>query len=280
VNPHRRRLRLLRAALATVGGLRPQGFFLPYRHAATVTPTDYPATLPLLEAALPRMLGVLGAIRSYAGRLAELDGPAPRPRFDQDWFPRLDAAAAYALVCSRRPRQIVEIGSGHSTRFMAQALADAGHGGRLTAIDPAPRASLAGLPIEHRAEPLSPAAVGQLAAGDILFVDSSHLLVPGSDVDLVLSAILPRLPQGALVHVHDIFLPDPYPAGWAWRGYNEQPAIAALLLGGGYRVLFASRFLVTRHPEPTLGALPAALPLPAGAIETSLWLEKNAAAIG
>ena len=32
-----------------------------------------------------------------------------------------------------------------------------------------------------------------------------------------------------LLHVHDIFLPDPYPAAWDWRGYNEQAAVAPLI---------------------------------------------------
>ena len=49
--------------------------------------------------------------------------------------------------------------------------------------------------------------------------------MPGSDVDLLLNEVLPQLRPGVLIHLHDIFLPDPYPAGWAWRGYNEQVAV-------------------------------------------------------
>ena len=54
------------------------------------------------------------------------DAPPPEPRWDQDWFPRLDAAALYVFVREARPRGIVEIGSGHSTRFMARAVRDGG----------------------------------------------------------------------------------------------------------------------------------------------------------
>ena len=49
--------------------------------------------------------------------------------------------------------------------------------------------------------------------GDLLFVDSSHILMPGTDVELILTELLPRLPAGALVQIHDIFLPDAYPRG-------------------------------------------------------------------
>ena len=66
--------------------------------------------------------------------------------------------------------------------------------------------------------------------------------MPGTDVELILTELLPRLPAGALVQIHDIFLPDAYPGDWAWRGYNEQGAVAAMLAGGGWDILFASRF--------------------------------------
>ncbi len=254
-----------------------EGFFIPYRHAAAVRPLDYPALEPLFAAAAPAMSETLAAVERHAGDLLGLQGPPPVPRWDQDWFPRLDGAVLYATVRVALPRQVLEIGSGHSTRFLARALADAGRGGTVTCIDPAPRADLAGLPVALRRRLLQPAD-GDLAAalepGDILFVDSSHLAVPGSDVDLVLNHLLPRLRQGVLVHLHDVFLPDAYPAAWAWRGYNEQVAVACLLQGGGWRLRFASRYLATRRPEALATSVVARLPLLEGAVETSLWLEK------
>jgi hypothetical protein len=98
--------------------------------------------------------------------------------------------------------------------------------------------------------------------------------MPGSDVDFLFGRVLPLLPAGALVHIHDVFLPDDYPTAWSWRGYNEQPAVAALLSGGGWRPLFASRFMLTRHPGAVAASAAASLPLPVGAWETSLWLER------
>ena len=68
-------------------------------------------------------------IEQYAAELEAIgSAPPPAPRWNQDWFPRLDAAAAYAMVRNTRPRRIVEVGSGHSTRFMARAVADGGLG--------------------------------------------------------------------------------------------------------------------------------------------------------
>src|SRR5204863_425837 len=71
--------------------------------------------------------------------------PPPAPRWDQDWFPRLDAAAAYTMVRTLGPKRIVEVGCGHSTRFMARAVADGRLATSIIAIDPAPRAKLEGL---------------------------------------------------------------------------------------------------------------------------------------
>lgn len=270
----------MRDALATVLGLRRQGFFIPYRHAAAVRPQAYPALEPLFAAALPRMEAWLALAEAHAGRLAALEGPPPEPRLDQDWFPRLDAAMLYAVVRESVPARVVEVGSGHSTRFVVRALLDAGvpTAGVVTCIDPNPRARLAGLTVRHVAslvQDADPALFEALGAGDILFIDSSHVLVPGGDVDLLLNGVLPRLPVGALVHLHDIFLPDPYPDAWAWRGYGEQVAAGCLLQGGAWEVLFASRYLATRRPERLAASPLATLPLLPGTHESSLWLRKR-----
>ena len=219
---------------------------------------------------------MLKSIERFASALEAIGSePPPAPRWNQDWFPRLDAAAAYAMVRSTRPKRIVEVGSGHSTRFLARAVADGGLETRISAIDPQPRASIEGLAVEWIRSPVQRvAAFPPLGAGDILFIDSSHQLKPGSDVEFLLSAVLPLLPAGVRVHFHDIFLPDEYPAHWTWRRYNEQAAVASLIEKNILKVDFASHATVTRQPEKIQGVL-ARLPLVEGALESSLWLTRS-----
>jgi hypothetical protein len=269
--------RRLRFGLSTLLGVRPLGFFIPYRYAESVQPLDYPALRPLFEAARPAFGQVLLAIEEYADDLRRIrDGQGPA-RFDQDWFPRLDAAAAYAIVRREKPGRIVEIGSGHSTRFMAQAVADGNLPTTITCIDPAPRAALKRLKVNHQPVLLrdaDPEIFEHLRAGDILFIDSSHIAMPGTDVDRLFLDILPRLAGGTLIHIHDITLPERYPADWAWRGYNEQISVGTLLQGGGYEPVFASHFVAAASKIRLTGIL-ADLPLSPSAHETSLWLRKR-----
>lgn len=258
--------------LATVTGLARRGFFAPYRYAATVAP---PAGYPELEALFarpePALRACLAAMCDAAPALAALDGPPPAPRMGQSWFPRLDAAAATVLAAGAA--RVVEVGSGHSTRFLARAAG----AGALTCIDPAPRAALAGLEVDWRREVLERkhlALFRELRSGDIAFFDSSHLLWPGTDVDLILNRILPLLAPGVLVHVHDIFLPDAYPADWAWRGYTEQLGLAGWIAGGAYELVWSSHYALTRMGAAAMPEI-AALPLAAGARESSLWLRRT-----
>ncbi|MBI3506223.1 MAG: class I SAM-dependent methyltransferase [Proteobacteria bacterium] len=263
---------------ATLFG-RTRGFFIPYRHAAAVrAPDSYPALARKFDAARPAFAAGLDAIAAHRDTLLAFGtGKPPAPRWSQDWFPGLDAAFAYALVRDRRPRRIVEIGSGHSTRFMARAVADGNLATLLTCIDPEPRAALEGLAVTWHRKRLeeTDCAIDRLEAGDVLFVDSSHILMPGTDVDHVLGRILPVLPAGALVHFHDIFLPDPYPADWAWRGYNEQNAVAGLIAGGGFELIWGSAWIARNMAVEIAARGLDAIPMKAGAHPASLWLIKR-----
>ena len=275
--------RRFRLGLPTILGLRPSGFFIPYRYAASLKPygqvTAYAPLAEIFAAREEVFATLIETIDSLGDGLRAIKGgPPPAPRFNQDWFPTLDAAAAYAMVRSRRPARIVEIGSGHSTRFLARAIADEGLQTALTSIDPAPRAPIASLAVQIVQATLGDVGTAPfeaLAAGDMVSIDSSHILMPGSDVDDLLNRILPRLPAGCLVHFHDIFLPDPYPRAWAWRGYNEQNAVAALIAAGGYDLLFASHYAKTRMLARMAASVVAELPSRSGAWPNSLWLEKT-----
>ncbi len=265
--------------LATLLGAKPRGFFIPHRHADRIRPGDYPSLEPCFATRAQAFSELLGEIEAWVPHHLTVSGPPQAPRFDQDWFPRLDAAAAYAIVRRTKPHRIVEVGSGHSTRFLARAIADGGLATTLTCIDPAPRASLRGLAVEwlpYLVQDAPQTCFTELQAGDLLFIDYSHVLMPGSDVDHLLNHILPLLPPGAIVHVHDVFLPDPYPRLWAWRGYNEQSAIATLLQGAAYESLFASHYVASRLSARLAHSPLAALPQLDGGFDSSLWLRRRA----
>ena len=270
----RRRFRLGAQALL---GLDRGGFIIPYRYPKAAA-QGYPALVPYFAAANPLIVGQLQIIAQFAPALRAIGGPPPEPRFDQDWFPRLDAAALYALVRERQPSRIIEIGSGHSTRFASRAIRDGGLATEITCIDPSPRALIAGLSVRHERKLLHEVAedlADRLEAGDFLIVDSSHVAMPGTDLDRLLAQVLPSLKRGVFVHFHDIFLPDSYPEAWAWRGYNEQLLLAALIIGQAFAVHFSSHWLRTHVPELLKEHPVMELPMKPGALESSLWLEKT-----
>jgi len=278
------RLKRLWYGLMTVLGLARRGFFIPYRYADEVPAPGYrpayQAVERLFDAHQAIFRATLERVEDQAAALQAIgaDEAAPEPRWHQDWFPRLDAAVAYAMVRAAEPARIIEVGSGHSTRFLARAIADGGLHTKLLAIDPAPRAAIDELGIEVVRAPVQradPDLFRRLAAGDMLVIDSSHILTPGSDVDLLVNHVMPDLPQGVLVHVHDVFLPDDYPTAWAWRGYGEQLALVTALTSGAWQPLFASRYMVTRRPEALKKSVVDKLPLVSGALETSLWLRRR-----
>ena len=280
----RLKFRRLAMGLKTILGLRQQGFFIPYRYAHAIPPVDQRVGMKALGKLFQKQEStfcqVLKNIQSHAPDFEKigLETP-PQPRWHQDWFPRLDAMAAYAFVRHHKPKRIIEIGSGHSTRFFARANRDAQLNVDITAIDPAPRADISKLGVTIIQKTVQGAGLepfSDLKSGDILSIDSSHILMPGSDVDFLFTVVLPSLPGGVIVHIHDMFLPESYPASWEWRGYNEQLAVATLLQGHGYKILWSSHYVLT-HMENAVQDTPiiGQIHRPNGAFESSLWLCKT-----
>jgi predicted O-methyltransferase YrrM len=265
--------------LRTVLGLSKRGFFIPYRYASSVQDSQpvYAALECAFDAKRQDFAAFCASLDAYTEAFAQF-GEAPAPRWQQGWFSRLDGAAAYGIVRQRAPKTIIEVGSGHSTRFMAQAILDGGLDCRQIAIDPQPRAAIKKLSLAWQAELLGPdhiALFASLEAGDIAFFDSSHILMPGTDVDMIFNRILPILKPGVLIHIHDILLPDPYPPAWLWRGYNEQNALGPMIASGAYDLVFASAYVASRMQDNIAASNLSRLLLFEGAYETSLWLEKQ-----
>jgi hypothetical protein len=167
-------------------------------------------------------------------------------------YPLPDARLLYALVRDLRPASIVELGSGQTSRVIAQACAAnaaAGSRSRFQVFDPFPIAvdeTLPGLDALHRtpAQEVPEEVFLELTAGDILFVDTTHTVKIGSDVNRIILRILPLLASGVVVHFHDICLPYEYPRSlledyalyWA-----EQYLLQAFLsMNPSFEVLYAT----------------------------------------
>lgn len=187
-------------------------------------------------------------------------------QLDNGMFEGSDAAFYYNLIRLKKPKMIVEIGSGQST-LVARAGIEANRQEphckdcELICIEPYESPWLESIGVKvlrQRVEEVDPALFAKLSAGDILFVDSSHVIRPQGDVTHLFLKMLPKLPVGVIVHVHDIFTPRDYPSGWlidrVWL-WNEQYMLEALLSGGGsWQVLAALNHLYRDAPEQLASA--------------------------
>ena len=138
-------------------------------------------------------------------------------------FPVVDAMTTFLMVRDLRPARYVEIGSGLSTYYAwlaAAANVREGHPCEMTCVDPFPTGRLAELEapavkaVVSKVEAVDLGLFEELEAGDVLFIDSTHVLKLGGDVAFLFLEVLPRLRPGVVVHVHDIHFPynTPYPA--------------------------------------------------------------------
>jgi hypothetical protein len=155
------------------------------------------------------------------------------PFWNNQMFSALDAAALVNFIAWKRPAHYLEIGSGHSTRFARYAINTLQLVTKITSIDPVPRQGIDQIcdrTIRSPLESCDLAIFDELAAGDLLFVDGSHRAFSNSDVTVFFFEIMPTLKPGVIVHLHDIFIPDDYPAVWNHRLYNEQYILAAMLM--------------------------------------------------
>lgn len=189
-----------------------------------------------------------------------------------DWnnvtFPTFDALALWAMLKEYKPPRIIEVGSGRSTLIMLEARKRGYIESHITCIDPGDgglnNATLdkgffqeCNQYIPKPVQEVDPALFAELNAGDLLFVDGSHICSYGSDVTYTFLEILPRLRPGVIVHIHDILWPFDYPVVWhqQGRGYNEHYLMGVLLLvdqGRRYKTWLPVRYLLSHGFEASL----------------------------
>lgn len=206
--------------------------------------------------------------------------------FHNEYFAGLDAAMYYALIRDARPRRVIEVGSGFSTRIADLALGRNrrdGHPGDLICIEPFPQPRLldakpAMTLIRQPVELVPLALFEELEANDILFIDSSHAVKFGGDVCREFLDILPRLKPGVWVHVHDIFMPQDYPASWLIDqrvAFTEQYLLEAFLaFNPAFAVRAMHHWLALDYRDDAHGLCPPALWPAAGLGCGSFWMQR------
>jgi hypothetical protein len=202
---------------------------------------------------------VLDGLVGWSPDLARIPrdpGRPGEPCWVNPWLLGLDTVSLYGMVRDRRPRRYVEVGSGQSTMVVARARSDGDEHTVITSIDPAPRTEVDALCDEVVRSPLELADLdvfGALGAGDMVFVDGSHRAFQNSDVVTFHLDVLPELPDGVVVGVHDILWPDDYLPEWSEFWWSEQYLFGAYLLG---RAPWLTPLLpcnyVAGHPELSL----------------------------
>jgi methyltransferase family protein len=206
---------------------------------------DRPRRLPGVRIDLLAMIALLQELGPFM---------TEAPRGDS-MYGGLDAALLYAMIRHFRPERVLEVGSGMSTRITAAALQanDAGH---LVAADPYVPQPVESDRVEYHNWPAEEIPLKQftmLSASDVLFVDTTHTVKIGSEVNRLVLEVLPQLQPGVIVHFHDVYTPWEYPryVPEVQRGFwAEQYLLEALLTENPrYEVIFASYAVTMNSPD-------------------------------
>lgn len=187
-------------------------------------------------------------------------------------FGAVDAGLLYGLIRRRRPRRILEVGGGMSTLLMRRAIEAGELDCDQVCVEPFEQPWLEKLPIRVLRQPveqLNPVELaGLLHSGDLLFIDSSHVVKPQGDVLFILQELLPRLEPGVWVHFHDIFTPRDYPSTWVLEArviWAEQYLLESFLWDNPrWRIALSANLLAEEHHPALAGILPILQTYPKG----------------
>lgn len=232
-----------------------------------------PREFPGIDLAEATQLALLDEFAAYYAEQPFGDEPRASSRYylRNGYFSYGDALFLYSMLRYAKPRRVIEVGSGFSSfvmldtneRFFDRRI-------QLTFVEPHPErlqlrlTSADAETAEIVTQPVQSVPLerfGELQAGDILFVDSSHVSKIGSDLNHLLFEVLPRLASGVYVHFHDIFYPFEYPPAWfADRRYwNEAYLLRAFLQSNSrFQICGWLDFLGTFHPQKLAASLPLA----------------------
>jgi hypothetical protein len=226
-----------------------------------------------VDLALEKQLDLLRTVVPlYESEWGSISGPIGTAGYTRGngFFETVDAEIAYCLVRHIKPKRIIEVGGGYSSRVMAAALdmnlKMDGVRGELLTIDPHPdRFPKEALSDRVRLIAASVQSIDldiflSLEENDFLFLDSTHVVGIGSDVVREYLEILPRLNRGVLIHAHDIFIPSDYPKDMVLQSlsfWSEQYLLEAFLtFNPRFEVLWGSSAMQSFDPAALDHAFP------------------------
>lgn len=240
-----------------------------------VQPFDTAAMLDYAASELAEAIAEFTPQRTWSGRENDFF-------LDNGLYQGVDADVLYAMVRRYRPKTVLELGAGFSTLVIAMACEANGRDGhetRFVSHDPyavpPPSGQVAGLTELRaaRAEDVPVTDFEALGDGDILFIDSSHAVRIGGDVIYLYNEVLPRLAPGVIVHVHDVFLPWPYPRDWIehnrWYWAEQYLVQAFLAFNDRIHVLWAAHAVHREQRDRLSRVIPNYRP---DAAPLSLWM--------
>ena len=235
---------------------------------------DDRAQLDLLERLKPYYSRVPFQAQALEGLLYQFDNPN---------FSYTDGIILFCVLNHLRPRQLIEIGSGFSTcaildtnRLFLKSQT------KVTSIEPhakllrdlIAKSNDAITIVEQKLQETELEVFDQLEAGDILFIDSSHIAKAGSDVNYIIFDILPRLKPGVIIQIHDIYLALDYPDVWLREGraWNECYLLRAFLeYNEHFRILLYVCYMQNAFEDWFRLNMPDTLLRKGG----SFWMEKT-----
>jgi hypothetical protein len=204
-------------------------------------------SLPGVHLDAPKAQELITSLAKYSAELAQFPrDPADGSIIWNTTYPEYDTAVLYSMIRHLKPKRYRELGCGYSSRVSTAALLRnkaEGFDCEAVYIEPYPgkhlvTSDLAGKFIQKKAQDVPLDLFAELESGDLLFIDTSHIIKVQNDVEYELIHILPSLKVGVHVHIRDIFTPYDYPAQFLVgngpnRGANnEQYALECLLSGG------------------------------------------------
>lgn len=246
----------------------------------------FPEAVPGVDLRSEAQIALATRLLAHAAHADLAREPRPGRRYyaANDQFGYQDALILHCLLVELRPRRLLEIGSGYSSALVLdtnERFLD----GRLecTFVDPYPDRLEALLTpadrervevVPRRVQELETDRFASLGPGDVLFVDSSHVVKTDSDVNHVVFRLLPALADGVYVHFHDVYYPFEYPRPWVYEGraWNEAYLLRAFLqYNGAFELALWVSYLAKRRPEAFRGVF-SDDEIGVGA---SLWLRKR-----